>query len=67
MTMRQAWSEQAQHWLDLVARGLDAGWPFSSPRFLELLPGPGRLTVDLGCGEGRLGRFSPHGDIALSG
>jgi SAM-dependent methyltransferase len=56
MTMREAWSQQAQHWLDLVGRGLDAGWPFSSPRFLELVPSPGLLTVDVGCGEGRLGR-----------
>jgi ubiquinone/menaquinone biosynthesis C-methylase UbiE len=26
------------------------------PQFLGLLPPPGRLTVDMGCGEGRLGR-----------
>jgi SAM-dependent methyltransferase len=26
------------------------------PQFLALLPAPGRLTVDLACGEGRLGR-----------
>jgi ubiquinone/menaquinone biosynthesis C-methylase UbiE len=26
---------------------------------LELVPAPGRRTLDLGCGEGRLGRFLP--------
>jgi SAM-dependent methyltransferase len=26
------------------------------PEFLALLPAPGRLTIDLACGEGRLGR-----------
>ncbi|GAA0927692.1 class I SAM-dependent methyltransferase [Pseudonocardia zijingensis] len=26
------------------------------PAFAELLPPPGRLTLDLGCGEGRVGR-----------
>ena len=27
------------------------------PAFEQLLPAPGRLTLDLGCGEGRLGRL----------
>jgi SAM-dependent methyltransferase len=31
-------------------------WRFIRPRLRELLPPPGRLTVDLGCGEGRLAR-----------
>lgn len=31
-------------------------WRFNLPRFLELLPPPDRLTVDVGCGEGRLPR-----------
>jgi SAM-dependent methyltransferase len=28
---------------------------FNWPSFLELVPGPGRATLDLGCGEGRVG------------
>src|SRR5262245_40210818 len=32
-------------------------WSFNGPRFLELLPKPGRCTLDLACGEGRLGRL----------
>jgi predicted TPR repeat methyltransferase len=27
------------------------------PAYQRLLPAPGRLTLDLGCGEGRLGRL----------
>ncbi|MEA2123907.1 MAG: hypothetical protein QOI80_689, partial [Solirubrobacteraceae bacterium] len=29
---------------------------FNWPAFLDLLPAPGRATLDLGCGEGRAGR-----------
>jgi hypothetical protein len=53
MTMRDAWSEQAEHWLELVGRELDPGWTFGKSRFLDLVPAPGRLTLDVGCGEGR--------------
>lgn len=28
---------------------------YNWPSFLELVPGPGRATLDLGCGEGRVG------------
>ena len=34
--------------------GHDQSYAFNARSFLELLPPPGRLTVDLGCGEGRL-------------
>ena len=36
--------------------GHDSYWLFRRNRFLELLPPPGSLTVDVGCGEGRLSR-----------
>lgn len=32
-------------------------WTFNGPRFLDLLPSPGLYTLDLACGEGRLGRL----------
>jgi 2-polyprenyl-3-methyl-5-hydroxy-6-metoxy-1,4-benzoquinol methylase len=35
----------------------DDFWQFHLPHFVNLLPPPGRLTVDVGCGEGRLGRI----------
>ncbi|HEX2050793.1 MAG TPA: class I SAM-dependent methyltransferase [Actinomycetota bacterium] len=34
----------------------DSYWAFHRDQFLELLPPPGRLTVDVGAGEGRLPR-----------
>jgi len=34
----------------------DSYWRFHRDQFLELLPPPGRLTLDIGSGEGRLAR-----------
>ena len=34
----------------------DSYWHFHRDLFLELVPPPGRRTLDLGCGEGRLSR-----------
>lgn len=34
----------------------DSYWRFHRDQFLEVVPSPGRLTLDLGCGEGRLSR-----------
>jgi SAM-dependent methyltransferase len=56
MTMRDAWAKEAPNWLQLVRRQLDAGWALSRPHFLELVPPPGELTLDIGCGEGRMAR-----------
>jgi SAM-dependent methyltransferase len=58
MEMRMAWDEHAGDWI-AWARSRDHDhffWRFSLPRLLELLPPPGALTLDLGCGEGRLSR-----------
>jgi SAM-dependent methyltransferase len=56
MRMREAWTKEAPNWLQLVRRQLDAGWALSRPHFLELVPPPGELTLDIGCGEGRMAR-----------
>jgi ubiquinone/menaquinone biosynthesis C-methylase UbiE len=45
-----------------VRGGADTPYGWNSSAFLELLPAPGRLTVDVGCGEGRLAR-----DLATRG
>jgi SAM-dependent methyltransferase len=42
-----AWARTPDH---------DSYWHFHRDLFLELVPDPGRRTLDLGCGEGRLSR-----------
>jgi SAM-dependent methyltransferase len=51
------WEGQAERWVRWAREpGHDTYWRFHRDRFLDLLPPPGRLTVDVGCGEGRLAR-----------
>lgn len=57
MSLRKAWDDNADAWVRWArAPGHDSYWRFHGGRFLELVPPPGRLTVDVGSGEGRLGR-----------
>jgi SAM-dependent methyltransferase len=42
-----AWARTPDH---------DSYWHFHRDLFLELVPPPGRHTLDLGCGEGRFSR-----------
>jgi SAM-dependent methyltransferase len=57
MSLRRAWHEEAANWIRWVrAPGHDSYWRFHAARFLELVPPPGRLTLDLGAGEGRVAR-----------
>ena len=57
MSLREAWEEQAERWARWArAPGHDSYWVFHRDQFLELVPPPGRLTLDIGCGEGRLAR-----------
>lgn len=56
MTLRDAWDEQADDWAAFVRTpGYDRGHAFNFPAFLELLPPPPARTLDVGCGEGRVG------------
>jgi SAM-dependent methyltransferase len=58
MSLRDAWRAESANWIRFAQTpGHDRYYYlFNLPTFLELLPTPGRLTVDIGCGEGRLGR-----------
>jgi SAM-dependent methyltransferase len=57
MNLRDAWEAHASQWIDWArAPGHDSYWRFHRDQFLSLLPPPGRWTVDIGCGEGRLSR-----------
>ena len=58
MRLSDAWERHAEEWLAWARTpGHDRWfWRVSLPALLAVLPAPGRLTVDLGCGEGRVGR-----------
>jgi SAM-dependent methyltransferase len=57
--MRQGWDCQAPNWSRFARTpGHDHSHEqINLPALLGLLPPPGRQTLDLGCGEGRLGRI----------
>jgi SAM-dependent methyltransferase len=69
--LRAAWEERAA---DTIAwfrtPDHDSYWRYHRDQFFELLPPPGRLTLDIGCGEGRLSRdlkACGHTVVALDG
>jgi SAM-dependent methyltransferase len=59
MDLRTTWQERADTWIRWArSPDLDSEfWHFHLPQFVDLLSPPGRLTVDVGCGEGRVGRI----------
>lgn len=56
MSQSEAWEAIAGRWVELVRGEGSGASPENWAPFVELLPGPGRLTIDLGCGEGRIAR-----------
>lgn len=72
MSRDDVWERQAEEWAQF-ARSPEHDhffWDFNGPRFLEMVPAPGRLTLDVACGEGRLGRLlheRGHTVIGLDG
>lgn len=54
MSLGEAWEAEARNWVAWARTpGHDSYWRFHRDRFLQLLPPPTGLTLDLGCGEGR--------------
>lgn len=59
MRLQEFWDDQVEAWGRFVRTpGHDQYHEeFNFPAFLELVQPPGRRTLDLGCGEGRVGAF----------
>jgi SAM-dependent methyltransferase len=57
--MQQGWESEAENWAHFARTpGYDrAHESVNRPVLLEVLPPPGRRTLDLACGEGRLSRL----------
>jgi SAM-dependent methyltransferase len=57
LSLRNAWEGQAANWIRWAREPChDTYWRFHRQQFLASLPAAGKLTLDLGCGEGRLTR-----------
>jgi SAM-dependent methyltransferase len=57
MKLADHWEAQSENWIQWARQpGHDSYWQYHRDQFLQLLPLPGRQTVDIGCGEGRLTR-----------
>jgi len=58
MTLRASWDREAADWVRWARDpALDHWfWRVTLPALLDLVPPPKRLTVDVGCGEGRVAR-----------
>jgi SAM-dependent methyltransferase len=59
---REHWEKNALDWAGwATSPGFDSYWSYS-PEFFKLVPAPGRRTLEIGCGEGRVSR-----DLAARG
>ena len=49
----ESWDRRSRQWIAWArAPGHDSYWRFHRDEFLRLVPPPGRLTLELGCGKG---------------
>ena len=57
MSSAEDWEGEAANWIAWVRRpGHDASWYYRDAFFDEIVPPPGRATLEIGCGEGRVAR-----------
>ena len=56
LSLADGWDAHADEWIAWSRTGRDSYETIHRDVFLPLVPGPGRLTVDVGCGEGRVSR-----------
>jgi SAM-dependent methyltransferase len=68
---RASWEAEAEHWVRWARTpGHDAYWFYRDSFFDVVVPAPGRLTLEVGCGEGRVSRdlaTRGHRVVALDG
>lgn len=70
VTVGQGWEDVAEEWAKFVRDGSDVLYSDNAAEFMRFLPAPGRLTVDVGCGEGRFDRLlsqAGHKVIGIDG
>jgi ubiquinone/menaquinone biosynthesis C-methylase UbiE len=68
VTFNEDWEHEALNWAAWARTpGHDSYWSHSGPPFFELVPPPGRATLDLGCGEGRVARDLAHRGHRVTG
>jgi SAM-dependent methyltransferase len=57
MSTRRSWEDEARDWIAWARTPGHDVFPFFAPAFFEeMVPAPNGLTVEIGCGEGRVAR-----------
>ena len=57
MSLADAWEARAEAWIEWARRpGHDGFWDGTWPLLASVLPDPAGVVVEVGCGEGRVGR-----------
>jgi SAM-dependent methyltransferase len=62
------WEREAENWVRWARTpGHDAYWYYREPFFERIVPSPGRQTLEIGCGEGRVARdLARHGHKVIA-